>query len=222
MYSMRALLSMTTSMNVAELAGLRWKYLNLGEQPVTVEGETLPPRALAVRANFYRGAWCSLKQGSRKRNVPLAAAVIEELERWRAASKFTRPEDPVFAASNGSPLHENNTTKRILRPAGEAAGLPFHLSWHVFRHSAATLAELASMPLSDRQALMGHAGGEMTLHYTHSDTDRLRAGVEQMAALVLARPVPPADPAAGPTSGPPRNPAAGPAEVAELERLFQL
>jgi hypothetical protein len=41
-----ALLSMTTSMNVAEMLGLRWKWVNLGGELVVVGGEILQPLTL--------------------------------------------------------------------------------------------------------------------------------------------------------------------------------
>jgi hypothetical protein len=41
------------------------------------------------------------------------------------------------------------------------------------------------MPLSDRQAVMGHAAGEMTLRYTASDTERRRAGIQSMSELIV-------------------------------------
>ncbi len=55
------------------------------------------------------------------------------------------------------------------------------LSWHVFRHTHATFGEQIGMALSDRQAQMGHADVEMTLHYPHSDLERRRAAVEKIA-----------------------------------------
>ena len=44
------------------------------------------------------------------------------------------------------------------------------------------------MPLSDRQAQMGHAAGNITLHYTHSDIERRRGAVEQMAGKLTGQP----------------------------------
>jgi hypothetical protein len=38
-----ALVSMTTSLNVAEMLGLRWKWVNLTHEPAVVCGEVLQP-----------------------------------------------------------------------------------------------------------------------------------------------------------------------------------
>jgi hypothetical protein len=42
------------------------------------------------------------------------------------------------------------------------------------------------MALSDRQAQMGHGDVRMTMHYTHSDLERRRAGVEAMSERLTA------------------------------------
>ncbi len=98
----------------------------------------------------------------------------------RMASKFTGTDDLVFSSRNGTPLNERNLLRRFLKPAGRKLGIPW-LSWHVFRHTHATLAEQIGMALSDRQAQMGHGDIRMTLRYTHSDLDRRRQAIEAMA-----------------------------------------
>ena len=50
-----------TSMNVAEVAGLRWKRLNLGSDPVIVDGERIPAYSAAVREQWYMRQWGSVK-----------------------------------------------------------------------------------------------------------------------------------------------------------------
>ena len=55
------------------------------------------------------------------------------------------------------------------------------MGWHVFRHTHSTLAEELGMAPSDRQAQMGHGDYHMTMHYTHSDLDRRRRTLDQVA-----------------------------------------
>jgi integrase len=183
-----ALLSMTTSLNVAELLGLRWKRINLTEQPEIVTREVLQPFSLAVRENYYRGRFGSVKAKSRRRDVPLSNTVILALLQLRKGSRFAQPEDLVFASRNGTPLNENNLMRRVIKPAGKALDMPW-LSWHCFRHTHATLGEQIGMALSDRQAQMGHATGRMTMHYTHSDLDRRRAAIEDMTGRLIGEPI---------------------------------
>ncbi len=175
-----ALLSMSTSLNVAEMLALRWKRVNLTGETVVEGGEVLGPWSVAIRENYYRGKFGSVKAKSRRRNLPLGHAAVEALMAIRMASKFTGTDDLVFSSRNGTPLNERNLLRRFLKPAGRKLGIPW-LSWHVFRHTHATLAEQIGMALSDRQAQMGHGDIRMTLRYTHSDLDRRRQAIEAMA-----------------------------------------
>lgn len=179
-----ALLSMTGSLNVAEMLGLRWRHLNLTGSSVIAGSELVPPLSLIVRENWYRGERCSVKAKSRRRTVPLSTSVVACLAAMQQRPHHTSPDDPVFCSRTGQPLNENNLMKRSVKPAAEQLGMPW-VSWHVFRHTHATLGEQIGMALSDRQAQMGHADVRMTLHYTHSDLDRRRPAIEQMATLLV-------------------------------------
>jgi integrase len=179
-----ALLSMTTSVNVAEMLGLRWKRVNLTGELAVIGGEVLEPCSMAVRENYYRGTFGSVKAKSRRRNLPLSRSVVEALLALRSRSKLTGPEDLVFASRKGTPLNESNLLGRVLKPAGEQLGMPW-LSWHVFRHTHATLGEQIGMALSDRQAQMGHGDVRMTLHYTHSDLARRRQSIEAISERLI-------------------------------------
>ena len=175
-----ALLSMTAGLNVAEMLALRWKRVNLTAEMVVVGGEVLQPCMLLVRENHYRGKFGTVKARSRRRAVPLSASVVAALSELHAKSKFIGPDDLIFASRNGTPLNENNLMRRLVKPIAVKLGLPW-LSWHVFRHTHATLGEQIGMALSDRQAQMGHGDVRMTMHYTHSDMERRRAAVEAMS-----------------------------------------
>lgn len=177
-------LSCATSLNIAECLGLRWKWVNLADVAAIVESEAIAPRTLRVMANNYRGEIGSPKARARRRAVPLADRVVKVLGDFKAASKFAAADDFVFAGARGRGLNENNLRARVLAPIGKTLELPFNLSWHIFRHTHATLSEQLGMQLSDRQANMGHSAAAMTMHYTHADLERRRAGLEQLAALL--------------------------------------
>ena len=178
-----ALVSMTCSLNVAEILGLLWKWINLTGESVVVNSEVLPPYSLAVRQNYYRGEFCSVKAKARRRNVPLSGAVVAALSALKNRPSHNGPEDLAFASANGTPLDERNLS-RHLRRVGVKLGLPW-LGWHVFRHTHATCGEQIGMALSDRQAQMGHSDLRMTLHYTHSDLNRRRQSIEELTARLL-------------------------------------
>ena len=176
-----ALTSMLTGLNVAEMLGLRWKRVNLTDGAVLAGGEALPPYCLAVRENYYRGEFGSVKAPSRRRIVPLCARLVEALQAHRERSSRTGSDDLVFSTKTGKPLSERNLLRRQLKPVGTDLGMPW-LSWHVFRHTHATFGEEIGMALSDRQAQMGHGDVRMTMHYTHSDLERRRKSISVMEA----------------------------------------
>jgi len=114
----------------------------------------------------------------------LSSSVVRALAGMQGRSKYTGPDDLVFSSSKGTPLNENNLMRRLIKPAAKLLGMPW-LSWHVFRHSHATLGEQIGMALSDRQAQMGHGDAGMTMHYTHSDLSRRRAAIESMSDQLM-------------------------------------
>ena len=59
-----ALVPMTGSLNVAELLGLRWRWLNLTGELVVVDTELLHPYTLAVRQSYYRGHFGSASRSA--------------------------------------------------------------------------------------------------------------------------------------------------------------
>jgi len=178
-----ALFATLTSMNIAELCGLVWRRVNLADTWLTVDGEVLPPMTLAVRQQWYRGAYGTVKARSRRRNLPISQDMAAELAAIRCRSKFIGPDDPVFAASTGRPVDEHNLAKRKLKPAGVKLGMPW-LSWHAFRRTHTTLADQLEMTAGDRVAMMGHADFRMTSHYTVVDLDRRRAVIERMGEVL--------------------------------------
>jgi len=169
-----------TGLRIGEAMGLRWKRVNLTDQPMIVDGELLPAYTLAVRENYVRGAYGTLKTRTSRRNIPLSTETWYQFSRLQQASAFVGPDDPVFAGRNsGKPLDQHNIAARFLRPAGKHAevGAPW-VSWHCLRHSAATLADQAGLSVVERQRVLGHAAESMTLHYSHAEIDRVRAKME--------------------------------------------
>jgi integrase len=182
-YREMALLSMTTSMNLAEMCALRWKCLNLSDEHVLADGENIPPHCLAVRENFYQGTFTSPKTVNRRRCVALPVALVAELTALKGITRFSTPDDIVFATHKGTPKHASNLHNRVIKPVGKVLGIPW-LHWHCLRNTFATLGEQLGIALSDRQAQMGHGTVWMTQEYTVSEVGRRRAGAELIARSI--------------------------------------
>jgi integrase len=180
-----SMLGICCSLGISEQLGLKWGQVNLSDLAVIRDGEFLPARSAAIVEHCYHGHPGSLKTGSRRRNVPLPAILVTALARLHSETAWKSPDDPVFAGATGKPIWGDNLARRALKPAARELGMPW-LSFHVFRHTCATLSYGLHMLDIDRRALMGHADRSMTDHYTHGDYERMRAAVELLANEIIS------------------------------------
>jgi integrase len=156
-----------TGLRIGEAMGLRWKHVDFEKGVVR------------VRENFTRGQYGTLKTARSRRDVPLHSLAIAELTKLQHSS-ICNLELPVFAGrTSGKPLDQHNIAARFLKPAGKRAGCPW-VSWHVLRHTAATLAHGVGLSIEQRQKVLGHAGAEMTIRYTHPELEAVRKQLEQI------------------------------------------
>jgi integrase len=173
-----ALLSIATSMNVAEMCGIREKRCNFTDTVLVVDGEVMAPYSIAVRENYYRNTYGSLKKGSRCRNVPITA----ELAGLLARLLHGNPEGPLFASRNGTPLDAHNIAADKFKPIEKQLGFP--VTWHAFRRAHSSFAgQLEGIPIEDRAATMGHADARMSMYYSVQDLERRR----RLPSEILAR-----------------------------------
>jgi integrase len=72
-------LAVMTSMNVAEICGLKWKRINLSDQPEIMDDELPPPFMVGVREQWYKGEWGSVKAKARRCYVPIPQWAVQQL-----------------------------------------------------------------------------------------------------------------------------------------------
>ena len=73
----------------------------------------------------------------------------------------------IWATRNGTPYSRNNLSRRVLTPAGEAAGLPW-VGWHTLRHTCASILFRRGANAKQVQAWLGHHSPGFTLAtYVH-------------------------------------------------------
>ncbi len=178
------LLSCTTSINYAEMVGLRWKRVNLTDRPGIADGKNLPPFSVSVFENYYRKEFGTPKTGARKRIQPLTPEIVEIL---KAQTQFNGPEDLIFCDDRGKAPDEDVMRRRLAK-AGEAAGIPWRVTWHCFRRYFATASDRLGMTTEDRKRALGHSSDEMTSHYTTVDIERRRPILCQITRGLLQTP----------------------------------
>ena len=182
-------------MRIGELVGLRWKWVNLTDEMMMVDGEGLPPRTIGIRESFQRvkredggprGRYQDVKEiVSSPRNFALAGPVVAFLTTLKAGAKWNGPDDPVITAKRKrTPVDPHNYLTRHLKPVLHKLGLP-DLSWHDLRHTANTWAEQAGASITTRKAMFGWSEDRMAMHYSHASMVEQRIVVEEMARRVL-------------------------------------
>ncbi len=102
--------------------------------------------------------------------------------RNRRGRGLADPSTLVFSSATGSTLDRRTLLSRQLKPAAKAAGLG-NVTWHLLRHSNATLHDSLGTPLGTVQALLGHSSSEITRQlYLHSLPEDRRVAAEKLEA----------------------------------------
>lgn len=134
-----ALIAMLTRINMAEVCGLQWKWVNLTDEWSAADGERIPPRTIAVRKHFYRGELVDLPKSSRNRYLSIPQPLLPILCELRQRAKYTGSDDFVLVSTVGTPIDEKGIAMRRLKPIGTSMGMPW-LCWRVFSRTHNSLA----------------------------------------------------------------------------------
>jgi integrase len=175
-------LAATTGMRRGELAGLTWRCLDLDGARLSVEQQLIHTRG---------GSEFGPPKSSRsRRTVALDPETVRVLRGHRDTQLLERDfageaygdKDLVFADELGGPIHPGRLTKwfaRQRRNAGLAAG-----SLHILRHTAATLALTAGVPVHIVAARLGDDPKTVLDTYAHLLPRSDEQAAERVAALI--------------------------------------
>jgi site-specific recombinase XerC len=131
-----ALLLILTDMNVTEICGLQWKYVNLSSQTHPDQQRLLPSRTIAVRNKLYRGDFATA--GNRNRLIVASDALCCVFQELRNRKHFRGADDFVLASRTGTPIYPENVAARRLKTIGKRFEMPW-LSWYVFHRTRVNL-----------------------------------------------------------------------------------
>jgi integrase len=156
-----------TGLRQGELLALRWRDIDFAGQRVHVR------RSWSQRARKEK----SPKSG-RVRSVPLVAELIAPLDALSRREHFTGPDDLVFCTQVGEHLNADVLRRRYAVALKRAGLRP--IRFHDLRHLFGSVA-VRAFPLSDVQAMLGHAHVTTTMRYVHH-----RPGADDAAKLSSA------------------------------------
>lgn len=142
---------------IGELSGLTWGSIDLEAGRVTI---------------------AQPKRRGREKTLPLASELRELLE----ALPRGLPAAPVFLRDDGSPW-DGRQLQRLFYRVRDAAKLRKALHPHSVRHSGASWAVQAGVPLLAVKDMLGHASIVQTTRYSHLETEHLRGAVEAVSSV---------------------------------------
>jgi integrase len=178
------LLAATTGMRRGEIAGLRWRNVDLTAQRVAVV-QTLVTVGYDIE-------WSEPKTDRGRRSVALDSATVAALQAHQLRQfdeqqllGHAEPQpDLVFTREDGTLLHPERISKMFDRHV-EQTGLP-RIRFHDLRHTHATLALQAGVHPKVVSERLGHADIALTLNvYSHAIPALQETAAALVAALVL-------------------------------------
>jgi integrase len=159
------------SANDTSCAALRWGNVDTKAQ------------VLRVCETVYEGHFDRPKTKRSLRTIPIGAETAALLASLLPAQ--VNPHALVFSSAEGVPLDRRNLLRKHVKPAAKKMGL--HVTWHLLRHSYATMLDGMGTPVGTMQSLLGHATPKITREiYLHAIPQEQRRAVESIERLVLA------------------------------------
>jgi integrase len=147
-------LAASTGLRFSELRGLQW-------QDVDFDSGTLQLKRGVVNNHLSE-----LKTAASRKPVPLHPGVLVALRVFRSTSAYREPSDWVFASSKAKgrvSVWPSSLMADHVLPAVKAAGVLKHVTWHVFRHSYATLLKANHEDVKVVQESLRHANPGITM-----------------------------------------------------------
>ena len=161
-----------TGLRTGEADGLMWTDVDL------------PRATLSIRRAWVDGAWETPKTRAGRRDIFLAAPVVDALERQLDR---TGAANLVFCSRNGTPLHRRNVTRRVWYPVLDSLGLARRRAYQT-RHTYATLMLAAGENVEFIRRQMGHQDVQMLFtRYARFIPNLTRKDGSAFGALVQGR-----------------------------------
>jgi integrase len=158
------------SLRIGEVAALRWKRV-------------LKDR-IEIRERIYEGEFDETKSDAGDRDVPLDSVMKAALKHAWNVSRFRKPDDLVFTATNGSPINRRNLLNRHLKVTLKKLGLPA-CTFHDLRHLHSSLSMRTGASPEVTRDNMGHSTVDVTQNiYTGTWWEQRAEAVRAIGELI--------------------------------------
>ncbi|HKQ08569.1 MAG TPA: site-specific integrase [Blastocatellia bacterium] len=176
-YKVLFVLLATTGLRLGECLGLCWLNFDF------------TTRELSITHSLWRGTLKPPKTKASERVLRLPVVLSDLLRQERMKSAFTRPHDFIFCRADGSPFDPDHLRNVVLYPAMDALGIERsdrEFGFHIFRHTAGSVAYAKTRNLKGVQKALGHSRESTTSDiYVHVDTEAVGDMIEVVAAELL-------------------------------------
>ena len=183
-------------MRPAECRGLTWECVDLERRVLDVSWQlkALPYRVPRDRSSGFRvpvgytarhlvDAYHLVrpKTNAGRRVIPLVPWMVSALEVWRELGPSS-PHGLVWPGPDGRPRNDRDDRDAWRILLADAGVGPYDL--YAARHTTATLLRAGRVPDETITAIMGHSSILSTRAYLHTDDDRARAALVDVAAAL--------------------------------------
>jgi integrase len=159
-----------TGMRIGEILALRWQDVDLDARKMT------------VRHNLWRGQLGTPKTKASAKTRNLSDLLVTAFRIQRLKSRFTQPDDFVFARRDGSPYDRDWLRESVLYPALDAVGVERKSrqhGFHLFRHTCGSILYGLTGDIRLAKDALAHSRISTTSDiYVH--TDEIPATVAEM------------------------------------------
>ena len=176
-FRVMVLLDASTGLRRSELLALKWEDVNFVDLQIN------------VRRSIYLAVVGNCKTEASRKPVPMDPIVASELWTWKQESRYSHPNDWVFASPHTQGRHPywpDILLSRVIRPAATRAGIRKHIGWHTFRHSFSTMLMANGENVKVVQELMRHANCRWTLEiYSQARAQAKRKAQHRVVEMIF-------------------------------------
>jgi integrase len=174
-FATMALLCAYLGLHISEAIALRWSDVDwLGSR-------------LSIRRGIVEQVVDDVKTEGSAKTFTIAGELLDRLKSWKQLTKFSAPEDWIFASpfKIGRLPYSYTEVWRELECAAQAAGVG-HLGTHAFRHNYRSWLDALGTPVAVRQKMVRHADIRIIFNiYGDVITDEMTAASARVAQLTF-------------------------------------